>query len=101
MTYAELKNSPKDVLTPADVAEVLGCNPVHLRLLIRDDPESLPFPVFRAGSWGKIPKAGFCAWFEGVNVAAVVRETVKEIMKDECTMQKLFDTAAGLPRGLQ
>lgn len=91
MTLSELKQLDRDVITPAEAASVLGCNPDALRLALRDDPGSLPFPAYRAGSWGKIPKAGFIAWMEGIDVAAVVRETLKELLTDEDIRRQLME----------
>jgi len=65
MTLEELRASTKPMLTPADVAPVLGVNPYSINIQARDDPASLGFPVARIGCRVKIPREGFLAWMEG------------------------------------
>lgn len=59
MTLTEIRNTTKEMLTPADVAPILGCDPQNIRLQARDCPEKLGFPVVRVGSRTKIPKQAF------------------------------------------
>ena len=40
MTYQEIITSTKDVLTPADIAPVLGCDPQKIRIQAKQIPES-------------------------------------------------------------
>ena len=40
MTYQEIITSTKDVLTPADIAPVLGCDPQKIRVQARQIPRT-------------------------------------------------------------
>ena len=44
MTLDEIKACDKSVLTPAEVAEVLGCDAQDVRIQARTAPERLGFP---------------------------------------------------------
>lgn len=59
MTLDEIRNSTKEVLTPAEVAEVLGCDPQDIRLTAKRCPEKLGFPVCVIGTRTKIPRVPF------------------------------------------
>lgn len=59
MTLTEIRNTNKEMLTPADIAPVLGCDPQNIRHQARDCPERLGFPVVRVGSRTKIPRQQF------------------------------------------
>lgn len=65
MTLDEIRNSTKEVLTPAEVAEVLGCDPQDVRVAARQRPDLLGFPVSVIGTRTKIPRLGFLNWLEG------------------------------------
>jgi hypothetical protein len=65
MTLDEIRNSTKEVLTPAEVAEVLGCDAQDIRLTARLHPERLGFNVAVIGTRTKIPRLGFLNWLEG------------------------------------
>lgn len=69
MTYAEIKASDKDFLTPGDLAGVLGCDPQEIRLMARDERwrPQLGFPVVCMGNRVKIPRIGFINFWEGRN----------------------------------
>lgn len=62
MTLAEIKQSPALVLTAADIAPVLGCDPDKIRTQARSKPELLGFPVSVAGSRVRIPRKPFLAF---------------------------------------
>jgi hypothetical protein len=62
MTLEEIRRSDKLLLTPKDVAEVLGCDAQTLRTAARDHPERLGFPTMRAGKMTKIPRKPFLAF---------------------------------------
>ena len=64
MTLAEIRASDKAVLTPADVAPVLGVNPQSIRAA---DPVDLGFPVTKIGTRTLIPRKPFLAFVEGSN----------------------------------
>lgn len=47
------------MLTPRDVAGLLGMNHYNVSLIARDCPERLGFPVLRSGNRTKIPRKAF------------------------------------------
>lgn len=59
MTLDEIKASDKSVLTPAEVAEVLGCDAQDVRIQARLSPEKLGSPVIIIKSRTKIPRIPF------------------------------------------
>lgn len=65
MTLNDLRKSTKDVLTPSDVAPVLGCDPHYIRVAARQCPERLGFPVVLIGNRTKIPRIAFIKFMEG------------------------------------
>ena len=64
-TLEEIRASGRDVLTPSDVAPVLGCDPHDLRVAARQGPERLGFPVVLIGNRTKIPRIAFIKFMEG------------------------------------
>lgn len=65
MTLDEIRNSTKEVLTPADVAPVLGCDPQDIRVAAKQHPERLGFNVAVIGTRVKVPRLAFIRWMEG------------------------------------
>lgn len=65
MTLDEIRNYQRDYLTPAQVAEVLGCDPQDVRVAAKVHPERLGFNVSIVGSRIKIPRLAFIRWMEG------------------------------------
>ena len=65
MTLTEIRESTKAFLTPAEIAEVLGCDPQDIRVAARQSPERLGFPVTLIGSRTKIPRVPFLKYVEG------------------------------------
>lgn len=65
MTLDDLKRLDREFLTPAQVADVLGCDPQGIRVWARQRPEGLGFPVCIVGSRTKIPKRPFIQFMEG------------------------------------
>lgn len=59
MTLTELKASEKVFLTPVDIADVLGSDPQTIRIIARDCPERLGFPISRIGKYTRIPRIPF------------------------------------------
>ena len=59
MTLDEIRNSTKEVLTPADIADVLNCDAQDIRVQARTAPERLGFPVIIIKSRTKIPRIPF------------------------------------------
>lgn len=68
MTLDDIKAIDREFLTPAQVAEVLGCDPQGIRVWARQRPEGLGFPVCLVGSRIKIPRRAFVAWMDGKKV---------------------------------
>ena len=68
MSLDDLKRLDREFLTPAQVADVLGCDPQGIRVWARQRPEGLGFPVCLVGSRIKIPRRAFIAWMEGKKV---------------------------------
>ena len=65
MTLDEIRNSTKEVLTPAEVAPVLGCDPQDIRVVAKQHPERLGFNVAVIGTRVKVPRLSFIRWLEG------------------------------------
>lgn len=69
MTLDEIKASTKEMLIPADVAEILGTDPYSISLQVKQDKEngvnSFPFPTIRIGTRTKIPRRAFIKAMEG------------------------------------
>ena len=59
MTLDEIRNSTKEVLTPADIADVLNADPQDIRVQARTAPKKLGFPVIIIKSRTKIPRLPF------------------------------------------
>lgn len=59
MTLKELAELDSEILTPTQVAPILGVNPQTIRINARERPELLGFPVIVMGSRVKIPKVPF------------------------------------------
>lgn len=71
MTIDNIKNMSKEVLTPNDVAPVLGCDPNMIRYQAKQDIKALGFPASKIGSRVKIPRDAFIRWFEGDHGKAI------------------------------
>ena len=65
MTLTEIKALDKPMLTPQEVAEVLGCDAQDVRVQARQCPERLGFNVCVIGSRVKVPRLAFIRWVEG------------------------------------
>ena len=52
----------KEMLSPADVAPVLGCHPYAINVAAKEDPARLGFPVCLIGNRVKIPRRAFLRW---------------------------------------
>lgn len=65
MTLEDLKHSTKNIITPAEAAQIIGCNPQYIRLQARNRPELLGFPVVVIGCHTKIPRLPFIKFVEG------------------------------------
>ena len=65
MTLDEARASSAVMLTPAQAASLLGCDPQGLRMTAREDPVSLGFPVVVIRSRVKIPRLPLIRFLEG------------------------------------
>lgn len=66
MTIDEIMASDADMLTPYDIAEILGSNPETLRQSVKDDPDALaPLQPVRTGNRVKFPRKRFIGWYFG------------------------------------
>ena len=69
MTLEEIRLSDKEMLTPADIAPVLGCDKYAICVQVREDKakgiNSFPFPTIRVGTRTKIPRRAFLKAMEG------------------------------------
>ena len=67
MTLDKLEALPKEVLTPADIAPILGCAPYTINVATRNGNNPFPFPIIRIGSRVRIPKMPFVKAMRGEN----------------------------------
>ena len=65
MTLDDLKRIDREFLTPAQVAEIMGCDPQDIRVTARERPDLLGFPVCVIGSRVKVPRRAFIKWMLG------------------------------------
>ena len=65
MTIDEIKASDKLILTPADIATVLGADPQDIRVAARLHPERLGFSVIVIGHRTRIPRKPFLDYVMG------------------------------------
>ena len=65
MTLQELEALPKEMLTPKDIAPILGCAQYSINLATRDGKNPFPFPVIRMGTRVRIPKTPFIKAMRG------------------------------------
>ena len=70
MTIDEIRRSDKTMLTPTDIAPVLGCHPYSLNIAAKTDIKVLGFPASLIGTRLRIPRVGFLRWFDGQEVAS-------------------------------
>ena len=59
---ASIAANGKEMLSPADIAPVLGCNPYSINVMAKADPARLGFPVCVIGNRVKIPRRAFLRW---------------------------------------
>ena len=65
MTLNDIKAMDKEFISPAVVAQVIGCNPQSIRIQARENPAALGFPVSVQGTRTRIPRLAFISWVEG------------------------------------
>lgn len=72
MTVQEIRALDREMLKPADVAEVLGCEAYAINLQAKADAAKLGFPVCVTGTRVKIPRRAFLNWLERGNAPEVL-----------------------------
>lgn len=69
MTVNEMIDSTKEMLTPKDVAEVLGCDPYTINVQVKQDiaegVNSFGFPISKIGCRVRIPRRAFLRFILG------------------------------------
>lgn len=65
MTIEDIAAMKKPMLTPSDVAPLLGCHPYAINVQVMHDPGKLGFPVTKIGNRVKIPREAFVKWWKG------------------------------------
>ncbi len=65
MTIEDIKSMEKDILTPGDIAQILGCDPNLIRRQAKEDIKQLGFPASKVGTRVKIPRQAFINWYCG------------------------------------
>ena len=65
MTLEELERKPTNILTCAEVAPLLSCNPWTLHEQAIENPYALGFPVVIVKRRVKIPKQAFIRFMRG------------------------------------
>ena len=66
MTIEEVRASTKPMLTPAEVAPIIGCDPQGIRITAREHPEWLHFPTICIKSRVKIPREAFLRYLDSM-----------------------------------
>lgn len=59
MTLEQLQQSKQLFVAPADISEILRCDPQCIRKQAQTDPSQLGFPVIVQGSRVRIPRIPF------------------------------------------
>ncbi len=62
MTYQEAVESDREMLTPADIAPILGVHQQTINDKAREG--TLEFAYFRTGNTTKIPRRSFLYWMQ-------------------------------------
>ena len=65
MTLQELEQLETEVLTPNQVAPILGCQPYSINVAVRDGRNPFPFPVIVMNKRVRIPKMPFLKAMRG------------------------------------
>ena len=62
MKIADILSSTQEMLTPGDVAKIVGVDPQSIRDQAKAAPAMLGFPVAVIGTRVMIPRVAFCRW---------------------------------------
>ena len=87
MTLQEIRASDKAMLIPAEVSEVLGCNPYSINVQAKEDPRKLGFPICVIGTRVRIPRVAFLKWLEGAGMWDDTADTC-DVYDQECASVK-------------
>ena len=66
MTLQELEQLETEVLTPTQVAPILGCQPYSINVAVRNGNNPFPFPVIVMNKRVRIPKRPFINFMKGL-----------------------------------
>ena len=70
MTILDIVDSPKTMLTPEDISDILGSDPATIRLMVQQDADALaPLGPVRLGNRVKFPKQRFITWYFGRGIS--------------------------------
>jgi len=64
-TLEEIEALPREMLIPADIAHILGCNPYSINVCAKSGTNLFPFPIILMGSRVRIPKQPFLKAMRG------------------------------------
>lgn len=62
----QIKSMKEETLTAETVGRVLGCSPQYIRILARESPDKLGFPVIIIAHRVHIPRRAFIRYMEGL-----------------------------------
>ena len=65
LTIKEMRVSCKEMLTPGDIAPVIGSDRFTISVTARQHPERINYPFTFVGNRMKIPRVGFLRWYDG------------------------------------
>ncbi len=64
-TLEDIEALDKEMLIPADIAPIIGCNPYAINVCTRNGENPFPFPIIRMGTRVRIPKIPFIKAMKG------------------------------------
>lgn len=82
MKLEEMEASREEFLSPAEVAEVLGCQGYAINAQAKEDPSKLGFPVNVMGTRVRVPRRAFLHWLKFGNAPIVLLDERTETYWD-------------------
>ena len=64
-TLEDIEALDKEMLVPADIAPIIGCNPYTINVCARSGDNPFPFPIIRMGTRVRIPRIPFIKAMKG------------------------------------
>ncbi len=64
-TLEDIEALNKEMLIPADIAPIIGCNPYAINVCTQNGENPFPFPIIRMGTRVRIPKIPFIKAMKG------------------------------------